>query len=152
MCVGVIRGVCLTSILNCPVFIRNNKSFRQCPILDTMIRTFIFCATGRKSYVMSYSAASCANGGPRWSVDGDGDGDDDVSACFGPKCTRIKKRRDVGSLNCWRSRTLWPCEAKMPVTAWMMPGLSGQDRVRMWSFAVGIVIVAVGGLGETVWL
>jgi len=50
----------------------------------------------------------------------------------------MKKVEEEGSENCWDSRMLRECWARRPVTAWTMPGRSGQESVRMWSFGVRV--------------
>jgi len=50
----------------------------------------------------------------------------------------MKKVLEAGSDVCWDSRMFRSAEARMPVTAWTMPGRSGQLRVRMWSAGVRV--------------
>lgn len=113
---------------------RKRRSLRQCPILETMIRTRGFWATGCSSNAMFSGDASSWNMEVRFSwlmLSGEAPPDDE-----GPKWTRMKKVREVASPYCWESTMLRSCLARKPVTAWTMPGRSGQESVRMQSFAL----------------
>ncbi len=64
------------------------------------------------------------------------------------KCTRMKNFLVEGSPNCWESTMFRLCWARKPVTACTMPGRSGQESVRMYSFALAIVM---GGVELFTW-
>ena len=91
---------------------------------------------------MSIEAASWLKGSSSSDVSLDG---------VGPKCTLMKNFSEVRSENCWRSRMLRLCWAKMPVTAWTMPGLSGQESVRMWSLIILGSLMELGGFVDRRW-
>ncbi|MCY1220881.1 hypothetical protein D9M72_329120 [compost metagenome] len=106
-----------------PTLARNSRSFRQWPILDTMIITRGLTAASFSSHCM-----------PNWSPTG-------ANAAFsvprsgppaaGVKCTRMKKRPAYSSPYWSESTILQPCWNSRPETAWTMPGWSGHERVRM---------------------
>lgn len=125
----MMRGI---SILSCPVDWRNNKSLRQWPILDTMIRTRGFWLVGWISYFMDFGVAILAANSCR----SDSTSRDVLSVellCPGPKCTLMKKVCVVGSPNWDESTMLKFRSTKNPVTAWTMPGWSGHESVKMKS-------------------
>lgn len=68
-----------------------------------------------------------------WSSDSRSRAAGDLSRLSGPKCTRMKKVLVLASPYCWESTMLRSCWARKPVTACTMPGLSGQDSVRVYS-------------------
>lgn len=55
------------------------------------------------------------------------------SRLSGPKCTRMKKVEVVASPYCCESTMFRSCWARKPVTAWTIPGRSGQESVKVYS-------------------
>ncbi len=122
-------------ILSWPIDWRNSKSLRQWPIFETMIRTRGLSATELSEKSMERSEAVAPKEERR--EDGStGEVEDEVEA----KCTRMKNFLVEGSPNCCESTMFRLCWARKPVTAWTMPGRSGQESVRMYSSALAIVM------------
>jgi len=69
----------------------------------------------------------------------------------GEKCTLMKNFFEEGSPNCCESTMLKLRVARKPVTACTIPGLSGQESVRMYSSALAILTVLVKGGSTVVW-
>lgn len=98
-----------TSMLSWDIDWRNRRSFRQCPILDTMMRTRGFWATDESSKSMDSDDTVLEN---------------EVRSCSrllntstGTKCTLMKNFLDVGSPNCCESLMFRLCSVRNPVTA-----------------------------------
>ena len=70
--------------------------------------------------------------------------------CGTEKCTRMKNRPPSGSPNCWLVMMLAERCTRKPDTAYTMPGLSGQERVRMNSSPVGSSVLISPPFGTAV--
>ena len=132
---GWLEMISGTSIFSWPMDCRNSISLRQCPIFETMIRTRGLSATELSEKSMESSEAVVLN--TRVGRRGlRGEVEEEVEA----KCTRMKNFLVEASPNCCESTMFRLCWARKPVTAWTMPGRSGQERVRMYSSALAIVM------------
>src|SRR5262245_41358648 len=106
-----------------PDFQRNSKSLRQCPSWETMssvrirsvavwIRHDMWNASATQEKSRSSSAVGRPGGGTE-------------------KCTRMKNSPPSGSPYCWLLMMFAECCTRKLETAYTIPGLSGQDSVRM---------------------